>query len=390
MKDRVLFLTLRTFSLTGGIEKVCRTLARVLSDLCSEPEVRMYSMYDHMEDLDKRYIKPENFRGFATNKGTFLWASFFRGVRSDKVILSHINLLIFGWLVKKVSPSTEIILLAHGIEVWRELRSWKKHFLRKDCRIWAVSSYTAGVLKERHDIPPERIQVLNNGLDPFFSVPEIKERPDQLVYKHGILKSDPILFTLTRIASTEGYKGYDLVLEVLPEIIRVHPTLLYFIAGQADPEEQLRLEVMIEALNLENNVVLLGYIPEDKVSKYYQLSDVFIMPSRKEGFGLVFIEAAACGTRVIAGNQDGSSDALLQGRLGTLINPQDKTGIRNAIIKSLSDSDTDGSRLIQRTCLKHFSYQAYRERVRKLITHRYGPPVRDVEGPQKYQIITAP
>lgn len=389
MKDRVLFLTLRTFSMTGGIEKVCRTLARVLSDLYSHPEVKLYSMYDHGDDLDQRYLKPESFRGFSNNRKAFLFAAFFQGIRAEKVILSHINLLFFGWLVKKVAPKTEIILLAHGIEVWRELKAWKKAFLRKDCRIWAVSNYTAGVLHERHDIPWKQIQVLNNGLDPFFRVPEIKERPDALVYKHGILKSDPILFTLTRIASTEGYKGYDLVLEVLPEIIKIHPTLLYFIAGQADPEEQSRLEAMIESLDLENNVIMLGYIPEDRVSKYYQLSDVFIMPSRKEGFGLVFIEAAACGTKVIAGNQDGSSDALLQGRLGTLIDPQDKTEIRNAILKSLSESDTSSSKLIQRTCLKHFSYQAYQERVRKLITRRY-EHVPVAEGPEKYQIIPAP
>lgn len=387
--NTVLLLTLRTFSLTGGIEKVCRTMARALSDICGDRGILLYSMYDDDEDLDQRYICPENFRGFSQIKGAFIWSSVLQGIRVQKVILSHINLLPVAWLIKKVAPRTEIILLAHGIEVWRDLKSWKTKFIRKGCRVWAVSNYTAGILHEKHNIPREQIQVLNNGLDPYFCVPEIRERPDSLVYRHGILQSDPILFTLTRISSTEGYKGYDLVLEVLPEIIKVHPTLLYFIAGKADPGEQQRLEEMIRALNLENNVVLLGYIPEEKISKYYQLSDIFIMPSRKEGFGLVFIEAAACGTKVIAGNQDGSADALLNGRLGTLVDPADRTAIRDAILRDLSGADSLSAKEIQRSCLKHFGYQAYRERVRKLIRFTKGRQFTAQSRVQEPQIIPA-
>lgn len=389
-KNTVLLLTLRTFSLTGGIEKVCRTMARALSEICGDRGILLYSMYDDDEDLDQRYIRPENFRGFSQIKGAFLWSAVLQGIRAQKVILSHVNLLPVAWLIKKLAPRTEIILMAHGIEVWRELKPWKTKFIRKGCSVWAVSNYTAGILHEKHNIPKVQIQVLNNGLDPYFSVPEITERPDSLVYRHGILQSDPILFTLTRISSTEGYKGYDLVLEVLPEIIQVHPTLLYFIAGKADPEEQQRLEEMIRALNLENNVVLLGYIPEEKISKYYQLSDIFIMPSRKEGFGLVFIEAAACGTKVIAGNQDGSADALLNGGLGTLVDPTDGTAIRDAILRNLSKTEHHDRKAIQKACLRNFSYQAYREKVRKLITITTGRPDVARPGTPRYEIIPAP
>lgn len=388
-KNTVLLLTLRTFSLTGGIEKVCRTMARALSEICGDRGILLYSMYDDDEDLDQRYIRPENFRGFSQIKGAFLWSAVLQGIRAQKVILSHVNLLPVAWLIKKLAPRTEIILMAHGIEVWRELKPWKTKFVRKDCGVWAVSNYTAGILHEKHNIPKVQIQVLNNGLDPYFSVPAIRERPDSLVYRHGILQSDPILFTLTRISSTEGYKGYDLVLEVLPEIIKVHPTLLYFIAGKADPAEQQRLEEMIRALHLENNVVLLGYIPDEKISKYYQLSDIFIMPSRKEGFGLVFIEAAACGTKVIAGNQDGSADALLNGRLGTLVDPTDRTAIRDAILRNLSKTELHDRKAIQKACLSNFSYRAYREKLRKLVTVTTDLPHAAQGKTPQYEIIPA-
>ena len=355
LKNRILFLTLRTFSLTGGIEKVCRTMARALSDLTMDAGLKMLSMYDRNEDLDHRYIREENFLAFSKNKFRFLSAALIKGIWAEKVILSHINLLAIGLLIKKISPKTEIILLAHGIEVWGELNSWKKNFLRKGCQVWAVSHYTAGIMKDKHAIPSKNIHVLNNALDPFFKIPKIKERPDALVYKHGIFESDPILFTLTRLSSSELYKGYDLVLHTLPEVIQVYPTLLYFIAGKADSEEQERLEKLIEELNLQNNVILLGCIPDSKVSSYYQLADIFIMPSRKEGFGLVFIEAAACGSKIIAGNLDGSRDALLNGKLGTLVDPIDREKIKEAILLNLANRQNENfGKAIQSLCLGLF------------------------------------
>jgi glycosyltransferase involved in cell wall biosynthesis len=65
-----------------------------------------------------------------------------------------------------------------------------------------------------------------------------------------------------------------------------------------------------------------GFVPDDELPDYYRLADVFAMPSVAEGFGIVFLEAMACGTPVLAGNLDGSVDAVADGELGLLINPE--------------------------------------------------------------------
>lgn len=374
--------------MTGGIEKVCRSMAKALVDIHpKDATINVMSLHDIDEDFDQRYLDRWQFEGFAGNSIGFISKATFRALKAQTVILSHINLLPVALLIKCLSPCTRIILLAHGIEIWRALKSWQTRFLRKSCEIWAVSNFTSNMLQEKHQIPADNIKILNNCLDPFFKVPEIKNRPDQLVYKHGIFPTDPILLTLTRLSSTELYKGYDIVLRTLPEILKIHPTLLYFIAGKADNEEQERLEGMIEELNLQNNVILLGFIPEEMVSAYFQLADIFIMPSREEGFGLVFIEAAACGTRIIAGNKDGSRDALIDGKLGTLVDPQNEIEIVNAVFATLSNSIKISPHAIQKICTENFGYSRYKHRIMDLLRRDKSESTKVQKAQNSYQIV---
>ena len=89
-------------------------------------------------------------------------------------------------------------------------------------------------------------------------------------------------------------------------------------------------------LNLQERVTLTGFIPDDELCDHYNLCDVFAMPSCGEGFGIVFLEALACGKPVLAGNSDGSTAPLLQGKLGCLVNPNDIDQISKTLVQILS------------------------------------------------------
>ncbi len=78
---------------------------------------------------------------------------------------------------------------------------------------------------------------------------------------------------------------------------------------------------MAKDLGVAEHVIFAGFVPDEELPDHYRLADVFAMPSTGEGFGIVFLEALACGTPVLAGNRDGSTDALDAGRLGTLVDP---------------------------------------------------------------------
>ncbi|MET4083639.1 phosphatidylinositol alpha-1,6-mannosyltransferase [Pedobacter sp. UYP30] len=374
----MLLLTLKTFSLTGGIEKVSKILTKVLNDnnlgdkVESNRSFKMLSLCDKTSDLDLRYCAAENFLGFESNKLRFTIMAFREALTCETIILSHINLLIIAVLIKQFSPKKRIILIAHGIEVWRDLSKWKTNFLRKQVEIWAVSNFTAKALIENHHIDKKSIVVLNNCLDPFFKLPTTFEKPTYLLKRHLLEKQQPVLLTVSRLSSDELYKGYDLIIESLKNILPTFPDLKYVLAGKCDVKEKKRILTLIKKNELQEQVLLLDFISDDELADYFLLADLFIMPSKKEGFGIVFIEAAACGCTVMAGNQDGSTDALLNGDLGILINPADLSEMEASILKFLKNKKKEANaKMIQDKCIDHFSYTIYKNNVLELLSKKH-------------------
>ncbi|WP_316736081.1 glycosyltransferase family 4 protein [Pedobacter aquatilis] len=360
---KVLFLTLHTFSLTGGIEKVCRAFAKVLKDFTLGGSIKDYqvlSMYDNI--ADSNYVDAKYFTGFKSSKISFAFQAIKSGAAADVIVLSHINLLIFAWLIKKFSPKKRIILFAHGIEIWGKLSSWKRNFLRKSVEILAVSHYTGQKVHEIHQVPTENIKVLNNCLDPFFKVPDTYEKPQRLIKRYNLKADSKVLFTLSRLSSAEQYKGYDKVMETMAEL---PDHIVYILGGKADVEEEQSINRLIAENNLQGRVILTGFIADDELIDHYLLADVYVMPSTGEGFGISFIEAAACGRRSITGNQDGSNDAILHGKLGQSINPLDKMALKNAIIEELHEGYRP--EVLQSLCLTEFGFERYKSKISDIL-----------------------
>jgi phosphatidylinositol alpha-1,6-mannosyltransferase len=365
MHQKTLFLTLETFSQTGGIQKVCRAMTKALDDITGR--LTLYSLCDADEDLIDKYVSKDKFTGFNGRKPVFAMKAILAGLKHHTIVLGHINLLPIAYAIKFYLPSRRIILLAHGIEVWRPLTVLQRHFLNKHTEIWAVSEFTRNRLINENRINPNNIKVLPNCLDPFFSVPLSIAKPAILLNRYKIKAGQPLLLTLCRLSVSEHKKGYDLIIKCLPSLLNKYPTLKYILAGPCDVIEKQRLEVLIDKLNLHQHITLAGFIPEAELTDHFILADVFIMPSQKEGFGLVLIEAAACGCRVIGGNLDGSAEALLEGKLGGLVDPNSSDQISNAVQSALSNRRTADSLQIQELALNTFSFSIYKNRVNMLL-----------------------
>ena len=103
MSHRVLFLTLKVFSVTGGIEKVCRVFGRALFELCSEENVplQVNCMYDAEGDATDKYFPSNIFHGFNGKKIEFVLKSVQQGKNSTVVVLSHINLLSVAYMIRR-------------------------------------------------------------------------------------------------------------------------------------------------------------------------------------------------------------------------------------------------------------------------------------------------
>lgn len=248
----------------------------------------------------------------------------------DLIISTHLNFTTVANQLKQIR-GIPYWVVAHGIEAWNVQRPSLKKALHHADRILAVSEYTRDRLLAEQRLDPSRIHILPNTFDAdrFSIIP----KPAHLLNKYNLQANQPIILTVARLSEAEQYKGYDQLLLALPAIRQVLPDVHYILVGQGG--DRPRVEQMITQLKLHDCVTLAGYVPDAELVDHYNLCDVFAMPSKGEGFGIVYLEAMACGKPVLAGNCDGAQDALCQGELGVLVDPDDVTAIAVALIQIL-------------------------------------------------------
>jgi len=366
LNNNIFFLTLNIFSATGGIEKVCRIAGKALYEdsVARQQRLMIWSMHDKEGDAThNRYFPTELYKCFAARKAGFVKDAILQGTQSKVVLLSHINLLMIAWAIKKISPSTKIILMCHGIEIWGQVSKAKAMMLSAVNEFWAVSHYTQKRIMESHAVAANKIKVLNNCLDPYLPLPKNIVLPKNLNERYGIKEHHKVLFTLTRLSSKEKYKGYEDVIKALAELN--NSNIKYIIAGKGDATELKNLQQSITTAGIADRVILAGFIPDEELAAHFNLSNCYIMPSSKEGFGIVFIEAMYYRVPVIGGNADGSMDALQNGTLGTVVTPGNIEEIKAAIQNVLYNGA--GHQPNEKLLNQKFSYGVYKEKLEGLL-----------------------
>jgi phosphatidyl-myo-inositol dimannoside synthase len=249
--------------------------------------------------------------------------------RADLIIAGHLRLLPAALAARPRSHT--LWLIAHGIDVWTPPRPRiDRVMVNAADRVIAVSAFTRERMSWWAHLPPDRFRLLPNCVDPSLFTPG---PPDPALLARYGLNGRKVLMTLARLAERERYKGVDEVLEAMPRLTAERPNLSYLVVG--DGPDRSRLEQKAKALGLDGHVVFTGAIPENEKARHYRLADAFAMPGRGEGFGIVYLEALACGIPVVGSRIDGSRDALLGGRLGVLVDPRDPEDILQGLCKAL-------------------------------------------------------
>lgn len=359
----IYFLILSAFKYTGGLEKFNRAFIKALYEISSEQNSKLAVKSSHDLNCDKRYLPDEKFQGFNKNKIKFTINCLTEAHKIDLAFIGHINLAPVAVVLKLLNPKIKLIVIGHGIEIWDKQILIKKILLKWAYKILAVSNFTKNQIVINNKIDQNKIIIFPNTLDPYFVKTNVNEKPNYLLKRYNIGSNTKIILTVSRLTKYEGYKGYDKVIEALPKVIQKVPNTKYILCGKYDENEGIRLKEKVKSLGLEKYFILTGFIKEDELTDHYLLADVFVLPSKKEGFGIVFIEAAACGIPVIAGNQDGSVDALMNGELGKLINPESVEEISEAIISQINQGKSNNSNKV----IENFGFNKFKEKLRQLI-----------------------
>lgn len=285
--------------------------------------------------------------------------------KQDIIFCSHVNFSPLCYFFKKYIGK-DYIVITHGIDVWDIKTGLKAEALKKANKVVTVSNFTKNIMIKNISELSEKIFILPNSIDGKDFFP--KEKSARLMEKYNIKKDDKIILTLTRLSSSEKYKGYDRIIEILPRIKKEIPRIKYILMGAGDDAE--RIKKLISELDLNSSVIMTGYFSDEEKTDFFSICDVFAMPSKGEGFGIVFLEALACGKPVVAGNKDASLEPLLNGELGLLVDPDNKEEIMKAIIgilkKEVPEKILDGEFLRKKT-IENFGFEKFKEKVKSLI-----------------------
>jgi len=325
------------FEFKGGIQVYSAFLLEALQKIDPELDCDVFLKHDTRATEEIKFLPHTRFHfsgRWNTRLRTLIFTSqlLIYGLwqRPKLVLATHVNFTLAAYWLKRIA-GIPYWTVAHGVDAWEINNPALQKALKSADRILAVSNYTRDRLIEEQELNPQSISVLPNTFE--VNRFKIAAKSDYLLQRYHLSPPQPTILTVARLDNSERYKGYDQIIKALPIIRQTIPDIHYIIVGKGSDRD--RIEKLITSLNLQDNVTLAGFIPDEELNDHYNLGDVFAMPSKGEGFGIVYLEALACGKPVLAGNCDGAIDALCNGELGILVNPDDLDAIALNLIAIL-------------------------------------------------------
>lgn len=319
---RILLLVTGVF-VNGGIQRFNHTLLAALSALDLECEV--LSMHDSLQSVAQpSFGARTRIRGFAGSRWQFSKCVVKSIVANhyDWILIGHVNLLVFtvAALLLKPFSATRAVLIAHGIEVWGRIGGFRRlAFLHLHTTL-CVSRYTRRrVLEQVPKLRQERVTIFPNCLcntwtglkpSPQASVPDV-----------------PFVLSVSRLERGDRYKGIVTVIEAMSQLDDL--SLHYIVVGQGN--DMVFLREVAARCGVAQRVHFLRGISDAQLVNMYTRCKAFVLPSGKEGFGIVFLEAMYFGAPVIAAAEKGALDVVKDGETGLLVRFGDSMGIKRAI-----------------------------------------------------------
>jgi phosphatidylinositol alpha-1,6-mannosyltransferase len=345
---------LLTPNLTGadGIS----TVARLVTRACEE--VTVLALH---EPAERTLVHGAEVLGSGGRSSRFVAAAVRRAAGSDPfttVITNHLHLAPAA--LAFAARGASLLTILHGVEAWKPLTWIQRAALDRSERLVAVSEFSRARFRAANpQFAQRRVDVCHLGLVP---VP-VSDAP-----------SDPVPSALIvgRMAADERYKGHDLLLEIWRDVIADLPGAVLRIVGDGD--DRPRLEHKAAALNLGDQVIFLGRLSDELLAREYERCTAVVMPSRGEGFGLVFIEAMRA-ARGCIGCRGSASEIIVDGETGLVLEPDDRAQLHHAVVRLLRDRSGTSAMGVRGRArfLEHFTEAHFRSRLTELLPRALAP-----------------
>lgn len=322
----------------GGVQRMAQhtALAQYRYARAENIHFEAWSFNDHV-DARELVIAGETIpiRGFGRRQTTLLKSALALAPKCRFAYITHPNFAPIGLAMKFRSPNIRYAVHVHGIEVWKPLSLPRQIALSRAWLVTATSDYTRRRLLESQRLRPKHIEVLHPALDPDFdprAAEQIAAPPE-----FGELIHKPFLLTVARLSVTETNKGIDTAIRAFGRISTQFPAAQYVIIG--DGNDRQRLEKIAADAGVAGRVHFLGRQPDAVLRTFYHHCQIFVLPSAKEGFGIVFLEAMAHAKPAIGADAGGIPEVISANKTGFLIPFGDEATLANRMAELFSNDD---------------------------------------------------
>ncbi|QYM80503.1 glycosyltransferase family 4 protein [Horticoccus luteus] len=350
---KTLLLLPALFDSEGGIERIMRLYTKAFGELAGPGDAVSVIV------LNDRTIPAARFEPYRTPSITtvitcarrrlgFLRHLWREARQADRIVCGHIHLLFVARLVTAVGRHLPTSVVAHGIEVWRPFSAFERWALRGTQRILCVSDYTRRqILAACPNLRADQFAVVPNALDPLFT--RGKSGPTQ----PASASPRQIILTVSRLSTGDAYKGVDTLIRAMREVRTRCPAAMLRIVGRGNDAPRLQALAHTTA---PDAIEFAGFLPDAELRDELCACTVFALPSRKEGFGIVFLEAFAHGKPCI-GARAGGIPEVIDEHTGILVEYGDEIGLADACVAALQHPWDEAA---IRARAKLFSYENFK------------------------------
>lgn len=345
-------------AIDGGIAVVSRCMARAFDERISAGRVERLDRVLLLDDPGRPPPAPvEGVQRFArSSQARFVWQLWrlYQQHRHDLVVFDHVGLARACRIPAPHFPPRKYAIFLHGTEL-RALSPGRHQVLRGAKVLLANSRFTAAQVLEIDSQLAARINVVDLCIDP----DRIRswERADA---GSGAPTRKRAALIVGRMWSEERGKGHDELIAAWPRVVARVPDAELWIGGDGD--DRPRLEEMARSKGLAGSVRFFGRVSDAQLSELYSSASAFAMPSRQEGFGLVYAEAMWHGLPCIGSSADAAGQVILDGKTGLLVPYGDVPALEGALISLLSSPEkaAEMGRAGAERARRHFTYERFR------------------------------
>jgi len=328
---RVLLLVSNLQGAFGGIPSFNRALIKALVPLAQRhgSTLTILALMDPPADGGPRpFPEGVTYKAFGADRVRFALSAILESCRANTLIVGHVNFSPLA-LLNRASRS---FLVVYGMDAWRRFGTvWRMSFRCFD-RILSISAFTRDSMVRLNGLDPGRFSLLPSVLDPLHEGDEGHLTREELDLPPG-----PMLLSVARLDRRERYKGITDVIASLPKILEGWPRAFYVIVGDGD--DRAGLEALAVMMGVAKHVRFVGSVPDERLTSYYRAADVFVLPSGREGFGIVFLEAMYQERPCVGGSAGGTPEVITEGATGFLVAPGDRHALATRIGELLGDGD---------------------------------------------------